>query len=281
MVKVPSLLAGPFLSVFDVIIRRMAPYASQLRIAKRDIAFLEKRLEEALQQQESLKNTLEKIEKETMPFINYLHEKLDTSEKRRLALLQKISEIHDLAGKDPLTDLLNRRGFEIAMHRQISVIQRYTKQNNIPFYPPYVILLDLDGFKTVNDIYGHPEGDKALLTVTEILNSVFHRDTDIVCRLGGDEFIVCLTDVTEIQVRKLGNDLQEKIRQEKKIHFDEQRVTISIGAALVPILQNTLPHEMNTIFREAMEAADRAMYLSKNVGKDTGTIVIGDTFHAL
>jgi diguanylate cyclase (GGDEF)-like protein len=281
MVKVPSLLAGPFLSVFDVIIRRIAPYASQLRIAKRDIAFLEKRLEEALQQQESLKNTLEKIEKETMPFINYLHEKLDTSEKRRLALLQKISEIHDLAGKDPLTDLLNRRGFEIAMHRQISVIQRYTKQNNLPFYPPYVILLDLDGFKTVNDIYGHPEGDKALLTVTEILNSVFHRDTDIVCRLGGDEFIVCLTDVTEIQVRKLGNDLQEKIRQEKKIHFDEQRVTISIGAALVPILQNTLPHEMNTIFREAMEAADRAMYHSKNVGKDTGTIVIGDTFHAL
>lgn len=281
MVKVPLLLAGPFLSVFDVIIRRIAPYASQLRIAKRDIAFLEKRLEEALQQQESLKNTLEKIEKETMPFINYLHEKLDTSEKRRLALLQKISEIHDLAGKDPLTDLLNRRGFEIAMHRQISVIQRYTKQNNLPFYPPYVILLDLDGFKTVNDIYGHPEGDKALLTVTEILNSVFHRDTDIVCRLGGDEFIVCLTDVTEIQVRKLGNDLQEKIRQEKKIHFDEQRVTISIGAALVPILQNTLPHEMNTIFREAMEAADRAMYHSKNVGKDTGTIVIGDTFHAL
>jgi diguanylate cyclase (GGDEF)-like protein len=281
MVKVPLLLAGPFLSVFDAIIKKIAPYASQLRIAKRDIAFLEKRLEEALQQQESLKNTLEKIEKETMPFINYLHEKLDTSEKRRLALLQKISEIHDLAGKDPLTDLLNRRGFEIAMHRQISVIQRYTKQNNLPFYPPYVILLDLDGFKTVNDIYGHPEGDKALLTVTEILNSVFHRDTDIVCRLGGDEFIVCLTDVTEIQVRKLGNDLQEKIRQEKKIHFDEQRVTISIGAALVPILQNTLPHEMNTIFREAMEAADRAMYHSKNVGKDTGTIVIGDTFHAL
>lgn len=281
MVKVPSLLAGPFLSIFDAIIRRIAPYASQLRIAKRDITFLKKRLEESHQREVSLQGTLEKIEKETMPFINYLHEKLDVSEKRRLALLQKISEIHDLAGKDPLTDLLNRRGFEIAMHRQISVIQRYTKQNNLPFYPPYVILLDLDGFKTVNDIYGHPEGDKALLTVTEILSSVFHRDTDIVCRLGGDEFIVCLTDVTEIQVRKLGNDLQEKIRQEKKIHFDEQRVTVSIGAALVPILQNTLPHEMNTIFQEAMEAADRAMYHSKNVGKDTGTIVIGDTFHAL
>lgn len=189
---------------------------------------------------------------------------------------EQIARLQEVASCDPLTDLLNRRGFEKALHRQISLIQRYTLDNNMTFHSPYMILLDLDTFKEVNDTYGHQKGDEVLLAVAEILREVFHRDTDIVCRIGGDEFLIVLSSSTHDQAIVSAELLRRKIEESDKFHFSSHVVTASIGITECGITQITKPDEMDDIFEKTKKLADEAMYHSKKKGKNVVTVAIGD-----
>ncbi|MEK9151082.1 MAG: GGDEF domain-containing protein [Patescibacteria group bacterium] len=194
-------------------------------------------------------------------------------------LEEEKQEFERAALTDHLTKLLNRRGFAKALQRQMSVIQRYTRDNAVPFRTPYMILIDLDGFKSVNDIYGHQKGDQVLLAVANILKDVFHRDTDIVCRTGGDEFLIFLSGSTQTQAIALAGLLQKKITNEKQLHFaTKHSITASIGVALVDIHQDTKTDAMDSVCETAKVRADQAMYRSKERGRNVVTIIIGDTF---
>ncbi len=102
---------------------------------------------------------------------------------RRLAdFAKRVEDLESLVVTDPLTGLLNRRGFEAEMHRSLAAARRYQESGAL-------IYVDLDGFKPINDTYGHAAGDEVLKRVAQILTENV-RDSDRVARVGGDEFVI-------------------------------------------------------------------------------------------
>jgi diguanylate cyclase (GGDEF)-like protein len=106
--------------------------------------------------------------------------------ERRLAEQERrIADLERLAVTDELTGLLNRRGFKEALQHALAAASRYGEEG-------VLVYIDLDGFKPINDTYGHDAGDEVLRQVARLLRDNV-RDTDYVARLGGDEFAVLLT----------------------------------------------------------------------------------------
>ncbi|MFQ5763559.1 MAG: GGDEF domain-containing protein, partial [Rhodospirillales bacterium] len=109
----------------------------------------------------------------------------ETAERTMAEQRDRLARLEDLAATDELTGLLNRRGFEAALARAMAGARRYHEKGVLVF-------IDLDGFKPVNDTYGHAAGDEVLRQVSRLLAESV-RATDFVGRLGGDEFAVVLT----------------------------------------------------------------------------------------
>ena len=97
-------------------------------------------------------------------------------------LLSKHQQLKKRALRDPLTGLLNRRGLEQALHSMSGLADRQGK-------PISVIALDIDHFKQINDTYGHDGGDHVLQSLSDVFRSAI-RDSDVCCRLGGEEFVI-------------------------------------------------------------------------------------------
>ena len=151
------------------------------------------------------------------------------------------------AEHDPLTDLLNRRHFE-------RTLDAY-KQGDTPFA---LIIVDIDNFKTINDTFGHSTGDALIKRVASTLDGAF-RNVDHVCRIGGDEFTVIVTDM----VKKNGAAIREKINwinEELSVPADGvPAVSLSVGVAFADGKQ-----EAERIF----EKADQALYQVKKNGRN-------------
>jgi diguanylate cyclase (GGDEF)-like protein len=102
----------------------------------------------------------------------------------------RVARLDQLANRDPLADLPNRRGFLVSLERLIARVERYGG-------PAAMLFVDLDGLKTINDSFGHKAGDQALLEVAQRLVSCV-RESDCVARIGGDEFGVLLEHADEL-----------------------------------------------------------------------------------
>jgi diguanylate cyclase (GGDEF)-like protein len=125
---------------------------------------------------------------------------------------------------DYLTGVLNRRGLDIKMDERIRI--RLQSKKNFA-----AIMMDIDNFKTINDTYGHDEGDKAIKLTTDILVDLFGREAAI-GRFGGDEFCVITDNVSNIELEELILQAREKlanIRDKRKWHPD---VDLSCGYAI-------------------------------------------------
>ncbi|MDH3221621.1 MAG: EAL domain-containing protein [Gammaproteobacteria bacterium] len=162
--------------------------------------------------------------------------------------------VEHLATHDPLTNLPNRRGLYEELNELIYRSQRYK-------FSSAVIYVDLDGFKNVNDHFGHEAGDRLLTQVSSNFKRIV-RQTDSVARIGGDEFIVLITDIdgeTSL-ITKIESLLRET---SKPIEFKGHRISVgaSIGVALFP------EHGNNA--ETLLHHADQAMYQAKNEGKNT------------
>lgn len=153
--------------------------------------------------------------------------------------------------RDTLTKLYNRKKIE-------KEINEFIKSK--PDHKGVLILIDLDNFKNVNDIYGHLKGDELLINFAEILYTHF-RNTDIISRLGGDEFLIFINNyiAEEILINKM-NNLLEITKKELNKNYTNTNVSASIGVAYIDNSFNT--------FEDAYKYADEAMYLAKNKGKD-------------
>jgi diguanylate cyclase (GGDEF)-like protein/PAS domain S-box-containing protein len=151
--------------------------------------------------------------------------------------------------QDPLTGLFNRRSFERDLNEQIARSHRYHE-------PSAVLILDLNHFKQINDTYGHRAGDDALKHVATVLTQRL-RQTDVIARIGGDEFAVLLPHVNQSQTEAMLDELRRTIR-ESPIELETGNavnLSVSIGAA---------PIDKNTASDDAVLAdADRAMYEDK------------------
>lgn len=148
---------------------------------------------------------------------------------------------------DPLTLIYNYRQFAQSLNYEIKRCQR--SQGNL-----CLIMMDIDDFKLYNDTFGHPEGDALLKDIGRILKSQL-RETDIVCRYGGDEFAVILPDIAADGARTAA----EKIRRAVENTSFQMKVTLSLGiAAYTPGLVQS----------ELILKADRALYQAKHEGKN-------------
>jgi diguanylate cyclase (GGDEF)-like protein len=166
------------------------------------------------------------------------------------ALQAKLSE---QAMRDPITGCFNRRYLEETLRREFSRAQRED-------YPLSLVMVDIDHFKQVNDTYGHPAGD-AVLQALGILLRGHTRAGDIVCRYGGDEFLLVLPNMKLTDVLKRA-EIWRAAFHDMEICYGELQMqsTISIGVA------STQFH--GTEADDVIRAVDKALYRAKNAGRD-------------
>jgi len=163
-------------------------------------------------------------------------------------------KIKHLASHDALTNLPNRTMF---MDRVEQGLARARRDNTMVA----LMFIDLDGFKPVNDTFGHDSGDETLRQVAERIVSCL-RGTDTVARIGGDEFTVIMTDFSNpTAVSKMAKKILDAVSEPFHIGDDEVNIGASIGVALYP-LHGQEPDDL-------LKAADNAMYASKDMGKGT------------
>lgn len=167
-----------------------------------------------------------------------------TYEEEARNRIEKISET------DGLTKLLNRRGLE----NRLKDIFKSNNSNGV------LIIFDLDNFKSVNDILGHPIGDEVLKIFSRCLTNSF-RENDIISRIGGDEFVVFINKNMELDtLSKKLDGLLNNIRSDLNYYYKNYGLSTSIGVAY-------RDNHINT-YEELYEEADKGLHKAKNLGKD-------------
>jgi diguanylate cyclase (GGDEF)-like protein len=165
-------------------------------------------------------------------------------------LRQKIDQLRADADLDSLTGLANRRRFRVALAREVERWRRYR-------VPCALLMLDIDHLKSINDRFGHPAGDMVIRQIAQTLKEV-SRDNDTAARLGGEEFGLLLAGVDLQKAAAAANRLRAVLGT--KSVEGVGTVTVSIGVAACP--------ENATSERTMYAASDRALYVSKNSGRD-------------
>lgn len=164
------------------------------------------------------------------------------------ALKEKLEAAEALADRDTLAPVFNRRAFLRALHRTMSEVERYKT-------PAAVIYIDLDGFKSVNDAYGHSAGDAVLRHVGLLLTDSV-RESDVVGRLGGDEFGIILNRATADEAAAKAASLSEKINSSAILYAGvPHRIRASVGVHAIAMVEDP---------ETAIARADEAMYAEKH-----------------
>lgn len=192
-----------------------------------------------------LENLLEEITKKYDYFISKQEE--------------KYKETYEKAVKDSLTGLYNRFYFLDSLRR--SIIRTKRKREKV-----FIIFVDLDNFKPINDYFGHIEGDKVLKEVAKILKENF-REYDIVSRFGGDEFLVLFVG------EELPIDRVEKIKKIVEDKFKKYHLSFSYGISVYPddIKEKNL--YTDNIIKKLLKIADERMYKMKEEKKKNQEIL--------
>lgn len=168
-------------------------------------------------------------------------------EKQMMALSDQVSRLQKLAVTDELTGLLNRRGFESELKRTLAMARRHDETGMLMY-------VDLNDFKIINDTFGHAAGDEVLRHVgAQLMSNI--RSTDIVGRLGGDEFGIILTRAASSGGYRRAQSL-ERMLNDSELVFDSQ--TIRISACF-----GALPYGPGDEGNDLLARADAKMYRGK------------------
>lgn len=185
----------------------------------------------------------------------------DSLRVRNVQLQEARRQLADLATIDDLTGLRNRRGLRDLLEVELS----RAKRSGLPLA---IIMLDVDHFKLYNDNYGHPAGDVVLQRLAEIMLSLTARAGEAAARMGGEEFLMLLPGSTASEALHAANRLRDRLAAARLAHAHSptsEHVTISQGiVACEP--------RVNTTIEELVEAADKALYQSKQGGRDRITV---------
>jgi diguanylate cyclase (GGDEF)-like protein len=169
--------------------------------------------------------------------------------------------LQNMAIKDPLTELYNRRFLDEALSRELLIAER--KKTKV-----CVAMVDIDHFKKVNDTHGHPAGDVILKQVGRHLANAVRR-SDIVCRYGGEEMLLVMPDCELDEGVRKASAIRESIKSMvlRSDGVELPSITVSIGVAIYP------DNAQDRI--ELVSAADQALYKAKKSGRDR--VVVAET----
>lgn len=179
--------------------------------------------------------------------------------QRNTELQSMLHHVEALAITDPLTGLFNRRRFEDVLRREFAVTRRYGT-------PLCCLMLDIDHFKRINDLYGHDAGDKVLCGVANRFTRRL-REVDLAARYGGEEFVILLPQTPKEGARIVAERMSEFIRrQDFEFEDGSTSVTASIGIAdSRDIIDEDTKDNAGA---QLVKAADTALYLAKSRGRD-------------
>lgn len=211
----------------------------------------------------SLQKVIAQLHGETTSMVTTMHglsENLASSQHEINALRQQLENARAEAMVDPLTGVMNRRGFNLRMDESLEDSRREQR-------PLSLVLVDIDFFKKINDSYGHLFGDKVIRGLAEVLKANI-KGKDTVARLGGEEFGLLLPE-TDLSGAKV---LSEKIRRTmelskiRRLDKNEQigGITISLGVAMLSDQEDPM---------KFFDRADKALYASKGNGRNQVTAV--------
>ena len=166
----------------------------------------------------------------------------------------KNAMLQELALTDPLTSLPNRRAIEDWASRQLSGAARYG-------FPFWVVLADLDHFKTINDTHGHDAGDTVLKAFSQILKTKSRR-SDICGRIGGEEFLFVLTHATKEDTKRVIECVRSEL-EATKFNFNGNSLTVTASFGVAGFT-GTKPPDFNRLVAQA----DLALYSAKRLGRN-------------
>lgn len=167
-------------------------------------------------------------------------------------LIERAQEFEQLARHDGVTGIANRREFDVLAAAEWDRFQRYQR-------PLSLLLVDVDRFKSINDCFGHEEGDKVLKCVATVLTDI-KRSSDIVARIGGDEFAMLLPETDLAQANAVARRLHQAISQNDMLRSLIDGFTLSIGVSAATLSMSG--------FATFIKDADRAMYQAKAAGRN-------------
>ncbi|MBW3698216.1 sensor domain-containing diguanylate cyclase [Vibrio sp. T187] len=171
----------------------------------------------------------------------------------QIRVQKKMVKMENLANIDTLTGILNRRAF-IEATKLINNKPRAFDKNHV------LLIIDIDNFKSLNDEYGHLGGDEVLVTMARQIQSI-KRNSDLFARIGGEEFVLLLSNINE----KEALDLAEKYRysiEKMSVFFNRKHLNITVSIGL------SSPKNADANFRAVIARADTALYKAKQMGRN-------------
>jgi diguanylate cyclase (GGDEF)-like protein len=166
---------------------------------------------------------------------------------------ERMQELALQASQDPLTGLKNRRRFEEDLRAELARSHRYGVAGAL-------LMLDLDHFKQVNDTLGHPAGDRVLAEIAAVLRGRA-RETDVLARIGGDEFAIVLPRCELAEAEEVGAEITVAIRERMSAEPEVPPITASVGLAAFGVGERLS-------YETVLGRADAAMYAAKGSGRD-------------
>lgn len=230
---------GEFAQAFNIMIKNLEEARSSLQQQATELAQMNTRLREEVEERTRAEAAVRQANAQLQ---KNLHE------------IQSLQvQLQEQAIRDPLTNLFNRRYLRETLERELAEAGRSHHQLSVS-------IMDIDFFKKLNDTYGHAAGDLMLQALSQLLHQQT-RQADVVCRYGGEEFVIVMPDAPLDGARQRAEQLRSNI-ESLKVDFADKvlHATISIGIAAFPRHGHTSD--------ELLRAADQALYTAKEAGRN-------------
>ncbi len=208
--------------------------------------------------------TVAKVKRENESLRTELEHALADVRDKNLQLEQSLRRVEEVAATDPLTGLYNRRHFSRVVEQLFAEAQRYDQDLSC-------VMIDLDGYKQLNDAFGHQMGDQILVMAAKVITANLRR-MDVAARYGGDEFVILLPHASKEEASRVAGRIRDEFRQAAAALLNRiEPATMSIGIG-------SLRHAKPVGAEQLIALADDALYQAKDAGRNR--IVLSETLPA-